>query len=149
VQALEVTRPRPAWPDADVPTASTVLLRFASGTVGTITSSCVLDRRHDVSLRVVSDGRLVDLRERALSDHELRIETQDGEQVVRHTHDPIASEDRAFVDALLTGSREVPVPYDEALRTQAAVCAADLSAQRGGTVIEVADLLASHTGAGA
>ena len=147
VQALETTRARPQWPDADVPTASTVLLRFASGTVGTITSSCVLDRRHDVSLRLVSDGQLLDLRERALSDHELRIETKDGEQVVRHTHDPIASEDRAFVDALRTGSRDVPVPYDEGLRTQAAVCAADLSARRGGTVVDVAAHLAEHTGA--
>ena len=149
VQALESTRPRPAWPDADVPTASTVMLRFASGTVGTITSSCALDRRHDVSLRLVSDGRLLDLRERALSDHELRIETKDGEQVVRHTHDPIAREDAAFVDALRSGTRVVPVPYDEGLRTQAAVCAADLSAQRGGTVVDVAALLAEHTGGGA
>ena len=147
VQALESTRPRSDWPDADVPTASTVLLRFAAGTVGTITSSCVLDRRHDVSLRLVSGGRLVDLRERALSDHELRIETEDGEQVVRHTSDPIAAEDRAFVDALRDGSRDVPVPYDEGLRTQAAVCAADLSAQQGGTVVDVAAFLAEHTGA--
>jgi hypothetical protein len=95
---------------------------------------------------LVSGGRLVDLRERALSDHELRIETQDGEQVVRHSHDPIATEDRAFVDALRSGSREVPVAYDEALRTQAAVCAADLSAQQGGTVVDVAAFLAEHTG---
>jgi predicted dehydrogenase len=122
------------------------MLRFASGAVGTITSSCVLDRRHDVSLRLVSDSRLLDLRERALSDHELRIETKDGEQAVRHTQDPIAREDAAFVDALRSGSRAVPVPYDEGLRTQAAVCAADLSAQRGGTVVDVAALLAEHTG---
>jgi predicted dehydrogenase len=147
VQALESTRPRPDWPDADVPTASTVLLRFVSGTVGTVSSSCVLDRRHDVSLRLVTGGRLLELRERALSDHELRVEDADGEQVVRHTHDPIAAEDRAFVDALRTGSGVVPVPYDEGLLTQAAVCAADLSAQQGGTVVDVAALLAEHTGA--
>ena len=143
VQALESARPRPAWPAADVPTASAVLLRFATGTIGTVTSSCVLDRRHDVSLRLVSDGQLVDLRERALSDHELHIERKDGEQSVRSTADPIAAEDRAFVDALRAGSRNVPVPYDEGLRTQAAVCAADLSAQRGGAVVDVAELLST------
>lgn len=146
VQALEVTHPRSAWPDADVPTASTVLLRFASGTVGTVTSSCVLHRRHDVSLRLVAEGQLLDLRERALSDHELRIATQDGEHVVRHTQDPIAREDRTFVDAVLAGHGEVPVSYEEGLRTHAAVCAADLSARRGGTVVDVAALLAEHTG---
>ena len=149
VQALESTRPRPDWPDADVPTASTVLLRFVSGTVGTVSSTCALTRRHDVSLRVVADGQVLELRERALSDHELRIERADGEQVVRHTHDPVAAEDRAFLDALRTGARAVPVPYDEGLRTQAAVCAADLSAQRGGAVVDVAALLAEHTGGAA
>lgn len=145
VQALEVTNGRDAWPQADVPTASAVLLRFTCGAIATITSSCVLDRRHDVSLRLVTEGRLVDLRERALSDHELRVSTGDGEQVVRDRQDPIAAEDRAFVDALLTGDDAVPVPYEEALRTHAAVCAADLSAREGGTVVNVADLLAGQT----
>ena len=148
VQALEVTHPRDAWPQADVPTASAVLLRFTSGAIATITSSCVLDRRHDVSLRLVTDGRLVDLRERALSDHELRVSTGEGEQVVRDRQDPIATEDRAFVDALLAGNDSVPVPYEEALRTHAAVCAADLSAREGGAVVDVADLLAGQTADG-
>ena len=148
VQALEVTHLRDAWPQADVPTASAVLLRFTSGAIATITSSCVLDRRHDVSLRLVTDGRLVDLRERALSDHELRVSTGEGEQVVRDRQDPIATEDRAFVDALLAGNDSVPVPYEEALRTHAAVCAADLSAREGGAVVDVADLLAGQTADG-
>jgi len=142
VQALEVTTPREAWPDADVPTASAVLLRFTSGAVGTITSSCVLDRRHHVGLRLVTGGRLLDLRERALSDHELRLTSGDQEQVVRSRQDPIAAEDRAFVDALRDGRALVPVPYEEGLRTHAAVCAADLSARQGGVVVDVAALLA-------
>ena len=81
-------------------------------------------------------------------DHQARtvtLRTSDGEQVVRHRHDPVAREDRAFLDALRGGHRDVPVPYDEALRTHAAVCAADESARRGGTVVEVADVLAGHT----
>lgn len=138
VQALEVTSPRPALPDADVPTASAVLLRFASGAVGTVSSSCVLDRRHDVSLQVVTPGRTVALRERALSDHELRVATGDGEQVVRTREDPVAAEDRAFLQALRDGHDRVPVPYADALVTHAAVCAADRSARSGGAVVDVA-----------
>lgn len=138
VQALEVTTPRPQWPGADVPTASAVLLRFASGAVGTVSSSCVLDRRHDVGLQLVLPGSTVALRERALSDHELRLATGDGEQVVRTREDPIATEDRAFVEALRDGHDRVPVSFADALVTHAAVCAADRSARSGGAVVDVA-----------
>lgn len=140
VQALEVVRECAAWPGADVPTASAVLLRFASGAVGTVSSSCVLDRRHHVGVQLVAEGRLVELRESALSDHELRLESKDGEQVVRTREDPIAREDRAFVDALLAGTA-APVPYEDGLRTHAAVLAADLSARDGGRPVDVDPLL--------
>lgn len=139
VQALEVTPPREGSAGADAPTASAVLMRFRSGAVGTVSSSCVLDRRHHVGLQLVTAGQLISLRERALSDHELRVATGDGEQVVRSKEDPIAREDRAFVDALRDGHDRVPVPYDEALRTHAVVCAADRSARDGGTVVDVSD----------
>ena len=145
VQALEVTTPRPEWPGADVPTASAVLLRFASGAVGTVSSSCVLDRRHDVSLQVVTPGRTVALRERTLSDHELRVATGAGEQVIRTREDPVATEDRAFVEALRNGHGRVPMPYAEALVTHAAVSAADRSARNGGVIVDVAGELEEAT----
>lgn len=141
VTALETTAARSAWPQADVPTASAVLLQFRSGAVGTIASSCVLDRRHQVQLQVVVEGQTLDLREAALSDHELRTATSEGEHVVHTTEDPVAREDRAFLDALLGRSEHVPVPYDEGLRTHAVVCAADRSARAGGERVVVADLL--------
>ena len=141
VTALETTTGRSAWPQADVPTASAVLLRFRSGAVGTLASSCVLDRRHQVQLQVVVEGQTLDLRESALSDHELRAATAEGERIVRTTEDPIAREDRAFLDALLGRAEQVPVGYDEALRTHAVVCAADRSARAGGGRVVVADLL--------
>lgn len=126
VTAAEATLPRPQWPDSDVPTASTVLLRFASGALGSISSSCLLTGRHRVGLRLVADGRVVELRERGLSDHELHV---DDLQVVRSDQDPVAAEDRAFVDALLGRGNDVRVPYEEALRTHELVCAADRSAR--------------------
>ncbi len=144
VQALESTLARDAWPAADVPTASAVLLRFASGAIGTISSSCVLDRRHQVGLQLVTQGRLVGLGEVGLYDHELRIADAEGEQVVQSDENPIAREDRSFLDALL-GTGAVPVPYEQALRTHAVVCAADRSARDGGIPVHVDSYLARQT----
>ena len=128
VHAAESTLAREQWPHADVPTVSTVLLRFQSGALGTISSSCLLEARHRVGLRLVTPGRVLDLRERALSDHELRV---DDVVVARSDQDPIAAEDRAFVAALLGREDDVRVPYEEALRTHALVCAVDRSARTG------------------
>ena len=94
------------------------------------------------TVQQVEQGCLVALRERALSDHELRLETKDGEQVVQTREDPVAREDRAFVDALQGAAERVLVPYEEGLRTQATVWAADLSAREGGRPVDVAELLA-------
>ena len=126
VVAAESTLSRRAWPDADVPTASTVQLRFTSGAVGSISSSCLLDGRFRVGLRLLAEGRVVELRERALSDHALHL---DDVEVARSDQDPVAAEDRAFVDALLGRGDDVRVPYAAALRPHQLVCAADRSAR--------------------
>ena len=128
VRAAESTLARGERPQADVPTVSSALLRFRSGALGTISSSCLLEARHRVGLRLVTPGRVLELRERALSDHELRV---DDVAVARSDQDPIAEEDRAFVAALLGREDDVRVPYDEALRTHALVCAVDQSARTG------------------
>ena len=128
VYAAESTLPREQWPHADVPTVSSAFLRFRSGAIGTISSSCLLEARHRVGLRLVTPGRVLELRERALSDHEFRV---DDVVVERSNQDPIAAEDRAFVAMLLGREDDVRVSYEEALRTHALVCAVDRSAQTG------------------
>jgi predicted dehydrogenase len=128
VSAAETTLRRDQWPGADVPTASTVLLRFRSGAIGSLSSSCLLPDRHRVDLRLVTAGRALELRERSLTDHELRVNDT---ALTRSDQDPIAAEDRAFVDALLGRGDDVRSPYNEALRTHALACAADESARTG------------------
>lgn len=128
VYATESTLAREQWPQADVPTVSSAHLRFRSGAIGTISSSCLLGSRHRVGLRLVTDGKVLELRERALSDHEFRV---DDVVVARSNEDPIAAEDRAFVAALLGREDDVRAPYEEALRTHALVCAVDRSARAG------------------
>ena len=61
-------------------------------------------------LQLVAEGRVMELSERSLTDHELRVVTADGEEVVRSDEDPVAAEDREFVDVLLGRTAEVPTP---------------------------------------
>ncbi|MDP9428456.1 MAG: Gfo/Idh/MocA family oxidoreductase [Actinomycetota bacterium] len=124
----------PSGVDGEVGTAAVALLRFSSGAVGSISSTRVLGWRHAVGLQVVADGRVVELSERGLDDHELRVVTADGEEVVRTDEDPIAAEDREFVDVLLGRAAEVRVPYAEALRTHALAWAADQAAREGAPI---------------
>ena len=122
-----------AAPDGagDVPAATSALLEFASGAVGSVSSVRVLGWRHRVALHLVADGLVVEISERGLTDHELRIVTGDGEEVVRSDQSPIATEDREFVDVLLGRVAQPRVPYAEALRTHALACAADRAAREG------------------
>ncbi|GAB3347565.1 Gfo/Idh/MocA family protein [Modestobacter lapidis] len=130
VSSGEVTRPRQGFPSADAPTAATALLGFASGAVGTISSTSALGWRHAVGLQLLGAGLVVELGERSLTDHELRVSTVDGAQVTVSDEDPIAREDREFL-AAVRGGTPVQVPYEEALRTHALAWAADLSAREG------------------
>ena len=130
VTAAETSRPRAAFPGATIPTASTSVLRFTSGAVGTVSSSCVLDWRHRVALTVVAEGLVLEVLERGLDDHDLRVVTDQGERVVRSDQDPIAREDAEFLDAV-RGGPAPRVPYDEALRTHRLAWAVDRSARDG------------------
>ena len=129
VQAMEAHAERAHLPDADVPIASTATLRFSSGALGSISSTCVLPWRHRVGLHLVTDRGVVEVIERSLDDHELRVVCEGEERVVRSRQDPTEREDRDFVDALL-GRTAVPrVPYEEAVLTHALAAAADRSAR--------------------
>jgi hypothetical protein len=127
VSALEV----PAGDADQVPVASSAALRFASGAVGTIASARVLHARHRVGLQLVADGCAVELSERSLTDHELRVVTADGEEVYHVDEDPIAAEDRAFLDAVAGESNDVRAPYADALCSHLLSWAADRSAREG------------------
>ena len=129
VQAVEVAAGDERASTA--PTAASALLTFASGAVGTISSARSLGWRHSVALQLVGDEQVVEVSERRLVDHELRVVTGDGERVTTSDQDPIAAEDREFVAALRGEAAGVRVPYAEALRTHALTVAADRAAREG------------------
>lgn len=134
VTAVETHRSREAFPGATVPTASASVLRFRSGAVGTVSSTCVLDWRHRVALSIVAEGVHLEITERGLSDHELRITTRAGEEVVDSAQDPVAREDAEFLDAVRGSGPPPRVSYDEALRTHRLAWAVDRSAREGAAV---------------
>jgi myo-inositol 2-dehydrogenase/D-chiro-inositol 1-dehydrogenase len=110
-----------------VPLASTVSLRFESGAVGSVSSARVLPGRHRVGIQLVGEGYALELTERAIVDHQLVITTADGATTHRSSQDPIAAEDRAFLDAVAGTGDDVRSPYAQALLTHALACAAERS----------------------
>jgi predicted dehydrogenase len=116
----------------DVPDATAAVLRFASGAVGTLTTSCVLPAPTAAGLDIAADDLSVHLTETSL-----RVRTREDEIVTEPRTDPRLAVDRAFVD-VLAGRPPAPglVDVAEALAThRLAVAVAE--ATRTGSLVQV------------
>lgn len=103
----------PDVPGADVDGATAATLRFASGAVGTLAATCVLDWKERAGLEVYADGL-------ALSISETSLVVRDAGSTTTVSVDPDAARvavDRAFVDAVRGVADDVRVPYADAVRT--------------------------------
>jgi myo-inositol 2-dehydrogenase/D-chiro-inositol 1-dehydrogenase len=123
-------RTPPDVPGADVDSATAATLRFGSGAVGTLTTTCVLGWKQRAGVEVYADGLAL-----AVGEDDLIIRDPGGEY--RVAADPQAARvavDRAFIDAVRGIGDDVRVPYDEALRTHALAVAVAESAATGRTV---------------
>jgi myo-inositol 2-dehydrogenase/D-chiro-inositol 1-dehydrogenase len=112
---------------ADVDGATVATLRFASGAVGTLATTCVLGWKQRAGLEIFADGLYLGLTEDALV-----VRDADGERTV--AGDPEAARvavDRAFIDAIQGVGDDVRVPYADALRTHALALAVAESAAVG------------------
>ena len=116
----------------DVPDATAAVLRFASGAVGTVTTSCVLPTPTAAGLEIAADDLALHLTETRL-----RVRTRDEEVVTEPRVDPRIAVDRAFVD-VLAGLPPAAglVDVGEALRTHR-LAVAIAEAGRTGSVVEV------------
>jgi predicted dehydrogenase len=130
-QVSAVEAPAAGDRDGVVPLAAAATLRFSSGAVGTIASARTMPARHRVGLRLVSEACAVEVVERSLVDHELRVADPSGERSIREDASPIAREDRAFLDAVRLGGGDVRAPYLDALGSHALAWAVDRSAREG------------------
>jgi predicted dehydrogenase len=117
---------RPAFPAADVLDVSTASLRFVSGAVGAISSTCLLNWPHRIGLHLFSEGLALELTE-----FELAVDEGHGRDVQKAAGDPFAREDRDFIDAVAGRENRIRVPYAEALRTHLLTTAAVRSAHEG------------------
>lgn len=121
--------PRPDFPGLDIATASTASLRFASGAVGNMGSTCLLGWNHRVGLHLFGDRLAVEL-----TDQDVMIDVGRGRPVRRAEGDPVWREDRDFVDAVRGGENRIRCPYGEALKTLRVTDAIRRSAETGRAV---------------
>jgi predicted dehydrogenase len=114
----------------DVPDATAAVLRFASGAVGSVSTSCVLPVLTAAGLDVIADGVVVELTETSL-----RVRTRAGEERSEPRVDARDAVDRAFLD-VVAGGPPAPglVDVAEALRTHRLAWAVAEAARSGSTV---------------
>ena len=114
------------FPDADVADASLVSATFATGAIGTFSSTHLPRWPHRIGLHLVSDGQVLEL-----SEFELMVDVGRGRPTIAPTRDPFVAELRDFLDAAVGGDNRIRVPYEEALRTQRVTVAATRSMELG------------------
>ena len=113
----------------DILDVCTAALRFETGAVGAFSNSCLLPRGGRIGVQLIAPG--LDL---WLTEHTLTVLDAQGERTVERQVDPIAAEDRAFVDAVRGVGDDVRAPYAEALRTHLLASAVAEASATGGPV---------------
>ena len=120
----------PAIPGADVDGVTTAMLRFQSGALGTLSTTCLLGWKQRAGLELVADGLWLSVGEDGLVIREGGAEPVEE----RVAADPAAARvavDRAFIDAVRGIGDDVRAPYAEALRTHRLACAVASSVASG------------------
>jgi predicted dehydrogenase len=115
-----------ALPGADIHDVSVASLRFASGAVGTVASTCLLPRLHRAGVQVVADGLSLEL-----SETELVVEVDGERSAWTSGASARPRPDADFVAAVRGGPDRIRVPWPEAYRTHLLACAITRSAEEG------------------
>jgi myo-inositol 2-dehydrogenase/D-chiro-inositol 1-dehydrogenase len=115
-----------ALPAADIHDVSVATLRFASGAVGTVASTCLLPRLHRAGVEVVGDGLSLEL-----SETELVVEVDGERSAWTAAADARPRPDADFIAAVRGGPDGIRVPWPEAYRTHLLACAITRSAEDG------------------
>jgi predicted dehydrogenase len=115
-----------AMPAADIHDVSVASLRFASGAVGTVASTCLLPRLLEAGVQVVADGLSLEL-----SESELVVDMNGERSSWKADGAARPRPDRDFVAAVRGGPDRIRVPWPEAYRTHLLACAITRSAAEG------------------
>lgn len=103
---------RPDFPGLDIATATAASWRFDSGAVGTLSAICLLGWAHRTGMHLFCDRLAIEL-----SDREIMVDVGHGRPMRHAEGDPVAREDRDFLDAVRGLSNRLRSPYGEALKT--------------------------------
>ena len=138
VQAFEAHQAmHTVYPDATAADAAVTNLRFASGAVGSISNTYMIAGGGTSGLEVIAHNFRL-----SVEGSVLRWWGKDEQGEVNKEVNGYVDEVDAFLHAVQTGDRSrVHSDYADAYRTLAVSAAANLSAQQGGAVIELAGLL--------
>lgn len=117
---------RPAYADANVFDVTLATLHFASGALGNMASTCLLNWPHRIGLHLFCEGMVIEL-----SEFEMMVDVGRGRPIRRAEGDPFVREDRAFIDAVQGKPNRIRVPYAEALKSFQLTLAASQSAHEG------------------
>jgi myo-inositol 2-dehydrogenase / D-chiro-inositol 1-dehydrogenase len=129
VESVSAVGARAASGAGDIDHVTAATLRFRSGAVGSVASTCLLRRGWRIALEVVADGLAA-----AVTEHELTVDDGTSVRVVPVGVDPLLREDTDFV-AAVRGEPVLPrAPYAEALATHRVAVAAAASAASGRAV---------------
>ncbi len=127
-----------ARPDMTTPDASTALLRYDAGPVGSFTATCILGGTSAQEVRLFADGLAITVRQQGVLYEDARTKAviaTDGftgsrlwgvtaTRYVPTGNDPFLDEDRAFLDAIRHGDPGRCISsYGDAVRTHRLTCA--------------------------
>lgn len=86
---------RPAYPDADIADVNVSLLQFDKGATGVFTATCLLERAAAINVQLVCEGLLITITQKSVI-----FDTGRECREVRASEDPVARENRAFLEAI-------------------------------------------------
>ena len=129
VQALGAQVARDAFPDADVDAATGALLRFASGAIGTVTSTSLLGAKRRSGIELIGEGYAL-----TLDEDELVVDAGERPRVERADGGARRQVDEDFLAEVRGERGRVRAPYAEALRTHRLAWAITEAARTGRTV---------------
>jgi predicted dehydrogenase len=118
----------------DIPDTTALILRYASGAMGTLSCSLVPQAAWDTGFRIVADGLLVTINGPNAS--------WVGDEQGEATADPnwVQAVLYEFLDAVQSGGT-TSVPYEEGVKSLAISLGGYESVNRGGVPVELAELL--------
>ncbi len=107
--------------------ASCVNLHFENGTIGSISSACILSHGREWGINLIAKGLKINL---FLSSHLLKI-TNSEEKEIKMSIDPYQAENEAFIRAIKEDNPKIiSSPYSDALKTLKLTLAANASLEK-------------------